>query len=73
MYANLSRKIELFFLDFFIYVLSEIRAVKKIVRIGYHLATDRKLLVSFLFTILVASGVGMSLGLMFSMIIDKLL
>ena len=72
MYANMTRKIELFFLDFFIYVLSESKAFKKLVRIGYQLLTDRKLLVSFLFTILVASSIGMSLGLVISLLIDKI-
>ena len=73
MVAQISQKLELFFLDLFIFVLSETKWFRKAFQIAYALCTDKPFLTRFVATIILASLVGLGVGFVLSMLTEVLI
>jgi len=72
MYTKIATRIEMFFLDFFIYVLSESKIFRFMVNVSVALLIDKIFLLKFSFICLIFSFIGMGLGLYISIITEKL-
>ena len=71
MYANIATQIEIFFLDLFIYVLSESKLFRSLVQIGYRLLHDRWFFFQFSIICIVFSGLGLGLGYWLSTLLES--
>jgi hypothetical protein len=72
MYANIATRIEIFFLDLFIYVLSESKLFRTLIQIGYRLLHDRWFFVQFSLISFVFGFLGIGLGYWLSLLVERI-
>ena len=72
MNTKIATRLEMFVLDLFIYVLSETKAVRFIIQVGYKLLHDRRFLMEFAFVCFVSCCVGLGLGYWISFAAEKI-
>lgn len=72
MYNKLTYQIELFLLDFFIYVLSESKIFRLLVTVVYKLITDRRFFLEFVFVCFISCCIGLGIGYWISMLTDRI-